>query len=140
MMKIWNDFTESLREAWKYTLSRKIGKFTICLLFIFLFSILDASFTLLWIKTGLAVEANPLLNELIHHGDFSFLAIKIILTGVGCLFLYHAKEKSYIAKFVIVLLLCLYCIITAYHFFGALCSIDSELLPDFVSDILVWLS
>ena len=43
----------------------------------------DAVFTLLWIRGGLAGEANPLLRELAHDHPFAFVAAKLALVGLG---------------------------------------------------------
>ena len=140
MKKKWNDITESVIEEWKFLKNRKVEKFSLLILLIFSLSSLDAFFTLVWIKTGLAVEANPLLSKLIAHGDFAFLGTKILLTGVGCLFLESVKDKSVFAKISIVFLLIVYGLLTVYHIFGALQSVDHSYVPDFMSDILVRLS
>ena len=94
MKKKWSNLKEKIKEEWFFLCNRKVEKFSLLILGIFSLSSLDAFFTLMWIKTGLAVEANPLLKDLIAHGDFSFLATKIALTGLGCLFLESVKNKS----------------------------------------------
>lgn len=140
MKKKWNKFKVKLREEWEFLRGRKVEKFSLLILGIFTLSCLDAFFTLMWIKTGLAVEANPLLQDLIAHGDFSFLGTKILLTSLGCLFLESAKEKSRLAKIAIIGLFVAYVGLTAYHFYGALQSIDQIYLPRFLNDLLVFTS
>ena len=140
MKKRWSNFCSSLREEWQFLKNIKVEKYTLYIILIFLFSFLDASFTLTWIKSGLAIEANPLLKSLIDHGDFSFLSTKIALTGLGCGFLFLTKDESEFARKTIVFLLSAYVLLILYHFLGALMSMDHSLLPDFVNDFLIWVS
>ena len=94
----WYKLASSLREEWQFLKNIKVDKYTLFITLIFVLSLLDASFTLTWIKSGLAVEANPLLSRLIDHGDFSFLGTKILLTLIGCGFLFVTKDESKFAK------------------------------------------
>ena len=86
----------------------------------------DALLTLFWIKKGLAVEANPLLSELLTHGDFWFLGVKIGLTCFGCVILYMTRRKEFTIRAIKVILL-LYTLLIGYHAFGVLTSIDYSL-------------
>ena len=135
-----SDFYHSVMLGWNYLSETKVERYSIALSFIFFLSILDAIFTLLWIDTGLAVEANPLLSGLVESGSFPFIATKVFLTLLGCGILFKIKDESLHARRAIVGLLFLYVMITLYHFFGALVSVDSSHVSDFVSDFLVWLS
>lgn len=49
-------------------------------------SVLDALFTLLFMHDG-GAEANPLMAVVINHGEAHFVAIKMVLTGIGAWFL-----------------------------------------------------
>lgn len=140
MKKRWNKFYSSLAEEWEFLKNIKVEKYTLLIALIFLLSILDAVFTLTWIRSGLAIEANPLLNTLLNHGNFAFLATKIFLTAVGCVFLLYTKDQSRLSKASIVFLFLTYSLLTVYHCVGALQSIDHSVLPDFVDDALLWLS
>lgn len=140
MKKAWSDFSSSLAGAWSYLSGVKIEKYSFFLCLIFLLSILDAIFTMVWIKTGLAVEANPLLGTLLEHGDAAFIMTKVFLTGCGCVFLGWTRAKSSFAKISIVSLLALYCCLTVYHLLGALHSVHHDLLPDIINDFLELLS
>mgnify|MGYP001343867334 FL=1 len=140
MKKKWSNLREKIREEWHFLRNRKVEFFSLLILGIFSLSALDAFFTLMWIKSGLAVEANPFLKDLIEHGDFSFLATKISLTGLGCLFLESVKDKSKFAKIAIISLFAVYIFLTAYHMYGALQSVDHSYLPDFVNEALVFTS
>ena len=135
-----NNFKESLAIFWNYVTQKKIEKHSLFLICIFLLSVLDATFTLIWIKAGLAVEANPILAPLVEHGDFSFVATKIFLTGAGCYILESVKTKYSATKYVIYSLLTMYCLVTLYHFFGVLASLDYDMLPEKVSELIIWAS
>ena len=119
---------------------RQIEKHSLFLILIFLLSVLDAVFTLTWIKAGLAIEANPILAVLVDHGDFSFVATKIFLTGAGCYILESVKSKYNATKYVIYALFTMYCLVTMYHFFGVLASLDYDMLPEAVSQLIIWAS
>ena len=140
MKKTRHDFLQSIKEEWSYLSSIRLEKSAVLIIAIFLLSVLDAVFTLLWIKTGLAIEANPLLSDLIEKGSFSFVSTKIALTAFGCGILYHVRHQGKLASRVITFLACLYFSVLLYHIFGALTSIDSDYVPDWISDFLVWLS
>ena len=140
MKKRWSEFKESLVQGFNYLHSVKLEKYSFLIAFIFILSLLDAVFTLVWIEAGLAIEANPLLNKLLEHGKFSFISTKILMTGIGCAFLFWAKSKSKSARIAIWSIFLVYCIVTGYHLLGALHSIDFSYLPDFINDFLVWIS
>ena len=140
MKKIWSEFKLSLEQGWNYLSSVKLEKHTFLIALIFLLSLLDAVFTLVWIEAGLAVEANPLLNKLLEYGKFSFISTKILMTAIGCAFLFWAKSKSRAARFAIWVIFAIYCGVTGYHLLGALHSMDQTHLPNIVNDFLVWAS
>jgi hypothetical protein len=140
MKKKWSKLREKIKEEWYFLRDKKVEFFSLLILGIFSLSAVDAFFTLMWIKSGLAVEANPLLKDLIEHGDFSFLATKIALTGLGCLFLASVKDRSRFAKIAIVSLFLVYVTLTMYHMYGALQTVDHSHLPDFINKALVFVS
>ena len=140
MKKIWSEFKESLSQGFNYLNSIKIEKHTLLILLIFVLSLLDAVFTLVWIDAGLAVEANPILSRLLEYGKFSFISTKILMTGIGCAFLFWAKSKSKAARFAIWTIFIIYCVVTGYHLVGVLHSMDQDHLPNIVNDLLVWAS
>lgn len=138
MKKIWSDLVEDLKLSRQEIREMSIDPLTKILVLLFVFSCLDAYFTLVWIDAGLAIEANPVLAPLIKYGPFSFVATKLLLTGLGCLILYHAKRKSKIAAWSIVFLTLGYCVLTVYHIIGAILSADHTLLPAFVNDVVLF--
>lgn len=65
-------------------------------------NLLDAIFTLLWVASGLAREANPLLHHLVHDYPLAFVASKLALVGLGSLLLWRLRERplAVVAMFV----------------------------------------
>ena len=118
-------------------LQNLIKKFTIeqsslFLIMIILLGMIDAFFTLYWIKKGWATEANPLLSELLNCGDRWFLAIKFSLTCFGCVILHLTRKRSFVSQ-IIKIILMMYILLTVYHLFGALASITCS--PDWLQCI-----
>ena len=138
MKKVWSNFKEDIRAARHETSVYSFDPLTKILILLFIFSCLDAYFTLVWIDSGLAIEANPLLEPLIAHGTFSFIATKLLLTAAGCVVLHYAKRESKLAAWSIIVLALGYCILTLYHIVGAVLSADHTLLPDFLNDTILF--
>jgi hypothetical protein len=65
-------------------------------------NLLDACFTLAWVWAGLAREANPLLDELVHGHPIAFVGAKLGLVGLGSLLLWRLRGRplAVIAMFV----------------------------------------
>lgn len=138
MKKIRNNLVEEISTIRQEIAVISLDASTKLLILLFLFSCLDAYFTLLWIDSGLAIEANPLLQPLIEHGPFSFVATKLLLTGLGCIILHRSKNESRLAAWSIAGLAVGYCVLTVYHIIGAVLSTDHTLLPDFVNDTILF--
>ena len=81
---------------------------------IFLLNLLDAGFTLLWVQTGLAREANPLLRTLVHEEWELFLLVKVLFVGMG-LWLIWLFRGNRIAALGLPILLAAYLGVVLYH-------------------------
>ena len=57
-----------------------------------LLNLLDALFTLVWVRAGLAVEANALLRDLVQEHALAFVAVKLGLVSLGSLVLWTRRE------------------------------------------------
>ena len=134
-----NKTKESFLESWQEIKSLKVEKNSFLIYCIFLLSILDALFTLAWIKTGLAVEANPILAVFLEMGDSVFLSFKILLTLLGCIILY-IHRRTRLGSLMIASLAIAYSGLAVYHFLGAWGSLHPESLPLFVEKLLIFLS
>ena len=130
---------ESFLKSWYELRSLKVEKNSFLVYCIFLLSVLDALFTLAWIKTGLAVEANPILIIFLDMGDSVFLSVKILLTLFGCIIL-HMHRKSRLGSLMIASMTIAYTGLAIYHFLGAWGSLHPESLPLFVEKLLIFLS
>lgn len=61
---------------------------------VLLLNLLDAIFTLFWVETGLAVEANVLLQTPIEEHPLAFVLIKISLVSLGSLILWKRRHHT----------------------------------------------
>lgn len=53
----------------------------------------DAVFTLYWIQSGRASEANPLLDELAHGYPLPFMIAKLAIVSLGTLLLWRLRTQ-----------------------------------------------
>jgi hypothetical protein len=74
----------------------------------------DALFTLLWIRGGLASEANPLLHELAHGHPFAFLASKLAVVTLGSLLLWRQRQRPLAVVFIFVAFGLYYAVLLAH--------------------------
>jgi len=56
-------------------------------------NLLDAVFTLLWVRAGLAEEANPFLRDLVHGFPVIFVVAKLGLVGLASLLLWRLRRR-----------------------------------------------
>jgi hypothetical protein len=54
-------------------------------------NLVDALLTLVWVGSGLAREANPLLAELVEDRPVAFAVVKLTLVGLGSLLLWRLR-------------------------------------------------
>ena len=87
---------------------------------VLLLNLADALFTLLWIRGGLAAEANPLLFELAHRQPASFVAAKLTLVGLGSWLLWRQRHRPLAVIAIFVAFLAYYALLLAHvGFLGA---------------------
>jgi hypothetical protein len=55
---------------------------------------IDAVLTLWWVRSGFAVEANPLLREIVSEHALLFVAGKLALVSLGTLLLWRKREHA----------------------------------------------
>jgi len=55
-------------------------------------NLLDAVFTLWWVRTGMAVEANAFIRDLAHGHALGFVLAKLALVSLGSLFLWRYRR------------------------------------------------
>ena len=56
-------------------------------------NLLDALFTLVWVRAGLAREANPLVDQLVNENAVGFVLVKLGLVGLGSWLLWHRRQR-----------------------------------------------
>jgi len=57
-------------------------------------NVVDAVLTMIWIAQGLAVEANPILADMVHEHPFSFVTCKLSLVSMGSLLLWRHRTRA----------------------------------------------
>lgn len=82
--------------------------------FIIVMNILDAVFTLFWLNTGLAKEANVLLRYLVEHYPILFVVTKFALVLAGTYILWRNRRNKY-AVFGLFLAFLVYYALPLYH-------------------------
>jgi len=60
---------------------------------LFVLNLADAMFTLLWVRLGLATEANHLLRDLVEQHAILFMVVKISLVSLGSLILWRRRHR-----------------------------------------------
>ena len=109
---------DALDEALKRQKLQKIVRLIHSLTILILF---DLVATLLWVQTGLATEANPVMNYFLQCSPGMFVFAKLGLSIVGIYILYFFRTKFQKMIFNILLgLNIIYLLVFAYHLSGAL--------------------
>jgi len=77
-------------------------------------NLLDAIFTLIWINSGLAREANPLLEQIVqeHPLGFAIAKLGLVTAGSWLLWRYRSRPLAVVGIFVAFLV---YYLILLYH-------------------------
>ena len=77
-------------------------------------NLLDAVFTLVWVRAGLAREANALMRDLVNEHAVLFVVVKLGLVSLGSLVLWRRRTHAaaVVAIFVVFLV---YYFILLYH-------------------------
>lgn len=77
-------------------------------------NLLDALFTLVWVRAGLAREANPLIAQLVNEHAVGFVLVKLALVSLGSWLLWQYRERP-AAVIAIVAAFLTYYLILLYH-------------------------
>src|SRR5687768_12944551 len=81
---------------------------------LFSLNLLDAILTIVWVRHGVATEANHLMARLLDLGDFTFLAGKIAMGTIAALVLLKWGNRS-MAHFGISVALAIYVSLMGVH-------------------------
>lgn len=81
---------------------------------IFFLNWLDASFTIWWVVGNYATEANPLMSYFMGYGLVSFAVNKTLIVCVGCVILWHLRERHVAVVGIFMIFLAYYWVLL-YH-------------------------
>ena len=88
-----------------------VRSLVLCVLMLNLF---DAICTLLWVRMGIAEEANPLLRPLLECSELTFFVVKMSIVCAGLGFLWQQREIP-LVKFGLAVATAVYGSLAAYH-------------------------
>ena len=71
---------------------RQIGWLTGIVKAVLVLNLLDALFTLLWVRAGLATEANAMMRNLVNDHAVLFVVTKLVLVSLGSLLLFRYRR------------------------------------------------
>lgn len=101
------------------TLSKKACRELLkCLLVL---NLLDGIFTTIWLETGLAIEANPLMRVAYYIHPAVFMILKLFIVSSGVLFLSYQLDKAFI-RLISMLFFVAYSMVLCYHLVGLMIS------------------
>ena len=84
-----------------------------------LLTLIDLTATVFWVSSGIATEANPLLEAGIQKSFLLFALVKISLAYFGILILRHHKKKKIVFDLAMAAVF-VYLGVTAWHVVGLL--------------------
>ncbi len=61
---------------------------------ILLLNLIDGVFTLFWVHSGIAAEANPLMAEALERSPVTFMATKLLLVSLGVFLLFRLLKPT----------------------------------------------
>lgn len=77
-------------------------------------NLLDAIFTLIYTRTGLATESNPLMDQVLGSSPVLFMISKLALVSLGVLLLWRLRHHR-AARFGLVATSTAYVVLLGYH-------------------------
>ena len=84
-----------------------------------LLTLIDLTATVFWVSSGIATEANPILEAVIQKSFLLFAFVKISLAYFGVLILRHHKKKRIVFDLAMAAVF-VYLGVTAWHVVGLL--------------------
>jgi len=81
---------------------------------LFSLNLLDAILTIIWVRNGVATEANNLMARLLDKGDFTFLAAKIAIGTITALVLLRWGNRK-LARYGLTLAIAVYISLMGVH-------------------------
>jgi hypothetical protein len=87
---------------------------------VLLLNLFDALFTLYWVRSGHATEANHLLAELVEKHAVVFVAVKTSLVSAGSWLLWHKRDRAFAVISIFVVFLAYYVVLLMHLQYTAL--------------------
>jgi hypothetical protein len=81
----------------------------------FIINAIDGVFTVMWVLSGAAHEANPIMDHLLDSSPMAFMSVKLLLVALGTWLLWRFRRQR-IAVIAIFFLFLVYYSILVYHF------------------------
>lgn len=100
----WNLIAPAQRAAFLYAVAATA----------LVFNLLDAVLTMIWVESGRATEANPLLEPLLSASPVVFVLAKMSLVSLGVLLLWRLRDRVSAAVALVVTAV-IYGAVVAYH-------------------------
>lgn len=85
--------------------------------FVVVLNLIDAMFTLVYTRSGLATEANPLMDQVLHRSPVLFMLAKLTLVSLGVLVLWRWRERR-TARFGLIATCGAYMMLLCHHLSG----------------------
>lgn len=93
--------------------------FAFNILCVFLFNAADAVFTSIWLRLGVAKEANPLMNWVYQSwGESTFIIVKIVVCTLALYVLWTLRERI-LTKLMIIPIMIVYTVVTGLHIWAS---------------------
>lgn len=81
---------------------------------LFSLNLLDAILTIIWVRNGVATEANDLMARLLDKGDFAFLAAKLAIGTVTAIVLLRWGNRK-LARYGLTVAIAVYISLMGIH-------------------------
>jgi hypothetical protein len=88
-----------------------------------LLNLIDAVFTLFWVESGIAEEANLLLEGILSQSAIGFVSVKMMLVSLGVLLLWRQRQRR-LAVAGIVVAFAAYNTLLVYHLGIAVATVE----------------
>ena len=88
--------------------------FLLVLSLVFSLNLIDGLLTLIWVSTGIAEEANPIMAAWLEIGPLYFLSVKLTLV-TGLLFFIHRFYSNLLARGLVLLVFLAYLMVLFIH-------------------------
>jgi hypothetical protein len=61
---------------------------------VIILNLVDAIFTLVYVRMGMATEGNPLMGQALSHSPVGFMSVKLALVSGGVLLLWRLRHRK----------------------------------------------